>query len=85
MRVCVYVWLIETASAEQDFIESEDGKGALYLAITKATQSPNSDLSMALIDDHNLSTRTFGVFTHCDFLQVRSRVKLSMKKNRVRH
>jgi len=48
--------------------QSVDGKNSLYLAILKSTQQPNSAEAMKIVDEYQLSSKTFGVFTHCDEL-----------------
>jgi len=47
-------------------VQGDDGKNSLYLAILKSTQSPNSAETMRIINEYDLSGKTFGVFTHCD-------------------
>mmetsp|Transcript_16272 Transcript_16272/g.26062 ORF Transcript_16272/g.26062 Transcript_16272/m.26062 type:complete len:1119 (-) Transcript_16272:383-3739(-) len=58
----------KTKKLVTDHIQSADGKNSLYLAILKSTQQPNSAEAMKIVDEFQLSSKTFGVFTHCDEL-----------------
>jgi GTP-binding protein EngB required for normal cell division len=58
----------KTEQIIKNFINSEDGKNALFLAVANATQSPKLSLGMRFISPQ-MQARTFGVFTQCDRLR----------------
>ena len=47
-----------------------------YLAVVKATTAPNTSVSMQLLHEANLYSKTFGVFTFCDELGVKNARRL---------
>ena len=66
----------QTTSLIKAHMQSQEGSHSLYLAVVKATTAPNTSVSMQLLHEANLYSKTFGVFTFCDELGVKNARRL---------
>ena len=66
----------QTTSLVNSHLQSVHGRNSMYLAIIKATSPPNASIALRILHEADAYPKTFGVFTFCDELGIKSARRL---------